>query len=122
MTRTIMHVEDDPLVADAVKEMLEAEGWRVITCKDGGAAMREFLNQTPFDLLITDHQLPDLSGVALVGYVRQHLPARASVPIIMFSGVECAGSALYAGVDVFLKKPAEGALLVSTIERLLQGA
>jgi hypothetical protein len=37
----------------------------------------------------------------------------------MFSGVDCAGSAYAAGVDVFLKKPTDGALLVITIERLL---
>ncbi|HEX8181212.1 MAG TPA: response regulator [Pyrinomonadaceae bacterium] len=122
MSLTILHVEDDPLVADSVKEMLEAQGWRVISCVNGGAAMREFLNQTPFDLLITDNRLPDISGAALVGYVRQHLKERSTVPIIMFSGDDDAGSAYFAGVNMFLKKPAEGALLVSTIERLLQGA
>jgi DNA-binding NarL/FixJ family response regulator len=84
--------------------------------------MREFLSQTPFDLLITDNQLPDISGAALVGYVRRRLPARATVPIIMFSGDDDVGSAYFAGVTVFLKKPTEGTLLVSTIERLLQGA
>jgi len=123
MPHTILHVEDDQLVADTVKELLEARGWRVVTCASGGAAMRELWTATPFDLLITDNQLPDLSGFALVRYVRKQLKSRAGLPVVMFSADDCAGAAYHAGVDVFLKKPTDGELLVSTIERLLsQGA
>ena len=119
MPHTILHVEDDQLVADTVREMLEAHGWRAVTCMSGGAAMRALWTDTPFDLLLTDNQLPDLSGFALVRYVRKQLKSRAGLPIVMFSADDCAGAAYHAGVDVFLRKPTDGELLLSTIERLL---
>ena len=120
MPHTILHVEDEQLVAETVKEMLEARGWQVVTCATGGAAMRElWTDAATFDLLITDNQLPDVSGFALVRYVRKQLKNRARIPIVMFSAEDCAGAAYHAGVDVFLKKSADGELLISTIERLL---
>jgi len=123
MPHTILYVEDDQLVADIVREMLEARGWQVVTCASGGEAMRELWTDTVFDLLITDNHLPDLSGFALVRYVRKQLKNRAGMPIVMFSADDCAGAAYHAGVTVFLRKPADSELLVSTIERLLsQGA
>ena len=38
MPLTILHVEDHKVVADAFRDALEAEGWRVVTCADGAAA------------------------------------------------------------------------------------
>jgi CheY-like chemotaxis protein len=40
MNLTILYAEDHRLVAEAVKETLEAEGWRVVLCYDGGVALR----------------------------------------------------------------------------------
>ena len=119
MPHTILHVEDDLFVANTVKEMLEAHGWRVVTCLSGGAAMRAFWTDAAFDLLITDNQLPDVSGFAFVRYVRKQLKSRAGLLIVIFSAEDCAGAAYHAGVDVFLRKPTDSELLVSTIERLL---
>ncbi|MCA1613724.1 MAG: hypothetical protein LC800_06155 [Acidobacteria bacterium] len=39
MTLTILHIEDHKVVADAVRDTLQAEGWRVVTCADGAAAL-----------------------------------------------------------------------------------
>ena len=116
MSLTILHVEDDQFVANTVKEMLEAEGWQVVTCLSGGQAMRELWTDAAFDLLITDNQLPDVSGFA---FVRKQLKNRAGIPIVMFSAEDCAGAAYHAGVNVFLKEPTDSGLLISTVERLL---
>ena len=119
MSLTILHVEDDQFVANTVKEILAAHGWRIVTCLSGGQAMRELWTDAAFDLLLTDNQLPDVSGFAFVRYVRKQLKSRAGMPIVMFSAEDCAGAAYHAGVDVFLKKPTDSGLLISTIERLL---
>ncbi len=39
MPLTILYVEDHRLVADTIKDALEAEGWRVVACVDGAAAL-----------------------------------------------------------------------------------
>ena len=118
MPHTILHVEDHQLVAAAVRDMLAAEGWRVVLCTDGAAALRRLARTAPYDLLLTDYHLPNLSGLSLVRHVRR-LKHRAELPIVMFSAVDCCGAAYRAGVDAFLKKPEDTGRLVSTVARLL---
>jgi two-component system chemotaxis response regulator CheY len=118
MPHTILYVEDYEVVATAVKESLEIEGWCVVRCVDGADALQHLVSPVPYDLLLTDNHLPKLDGLALVRYTRQ-LQHRATLPILMFSAVDCAGTAYRSGGDVFLKKPEDSDLLVSTVARLL---
>ncbi len=117
MPLTILYVEDHRLVADAIKDALEAEGWRVVACSDGAAALTKIASGARYDLLITDNHLPHVDGLELVRYARQ-LPHRAELPIIMFSAVDCAAEAEQAGVDVFLRKPEDTPRLVAVIKSL----
>ena len=122
MSLTILYVEDHRLVADAVKDTLEAEGWRVVPCVDGAAALTKIASGARYDLLITDNHLPHVKGLELVRYVRR-LRHRAELPIVMFSAVDYRAEAEQAGVDVFLQKPDGVNELVGTVRRLLnQGA
>jgi len=117
MALTILYIEDHKLVADAVKDTLEAEGWRVVTCVDGAAALTKIASGARYDLLITDNHLPHVDGLELVHYARQ-LRHRAELPIIMFSAVDCRASAEQAGVDVFLRKPEDTPRLVPVVRQL----
>jgi two-component system chemotaxis response regulator CheY len=122
MPHTILYVEDHRLVADAVRDTLEAEGWRVVTCVDGAAALTKIASGAHYDLLITDNHLPNVDGLELVRYVRR-LQHRSALPVVMFSAVDCAAEADQAGVNVFLKKPEGVTELVNTVRELLhQGA
>lgn len=122
MNLTILYVEDHKLVADAVKDALEAEGWRVVACVDGAAALSRIASGARYDLLITDNHLPHVDGLELVGYARR-LKHRSELPIVMFSAVDCRAKAEQAGVDVFLRKPEDTQRLVPVIKQLLhQGA
>src|ERR1041384_7500017 len=62
MPLTILHVEDNPLVAAAVNDLLKAEGWQVTLFVDGLAALQEIERQTHYDLLLFDNELPRLDG------------------------------------------------------------
>lgn len=118
MPHTILYVEDHNLVANTVRDTLDAAGWRVVLCTDAVSALRRLRSTAPYDLLLTDNHLPDVTGLELVRYTRQ-LPHRAGLPVVMFTATDCSGTAYRAGVDVFLKKPEDSNLLVSTIARLL---
>jgi CheY-like chemotaxis protein len=102
MPHTILYVEDHKFVADAVKETLEAEDWRVVLCVNGSDALQRPASTTHYDLLLTDYHLPHVNGLALGNYVRQ-LPQRTGLPIIMFAGADCSGPAYRSGVNSFLK-------------------
>jgi two-component system chemotaxis response regulator CheY len=115
---SILHAEDSRLVAEAVRNTLEAEGWTVETCGDGNAALNKMTGEARYDLLLFDNGLPHMSGIELARYARK-LPRYRQTPIIMLSATDCRAEAREAGINAFLLKPDGVALLVQTITRLL---
>ncbi|PYS89294.1 MAG: hypothetical protein DMF64_18155 [Acidobacteria bacterium] len=120
-TVRVLYIEDNDLVAGAVKELLELEGWSVEIATNGVTAMKQLNGSARFDLLLLDNEMPGVRGVELVRAVRQ-LEHRRRTPIIMFSASDIKPEAEYAGVDAFLRKPEGLAALAETIERLLNAA
>lgn len=118
-TVTILHVEDDEMVASVAKEILEIQGWQVETCADGNLALEKMSGNAHYDLLLIDYDLPGVNGLELARRARS-LTHRARTPIIMLSATSLAAAAREAGADVFLQKPQDVALLVETITRLLR--
>jgi CheY-like chemotaxis protein/tetratricopeptide (TPR) repeat protein len=114
----ILHVEDDALVAAAVRETLRDEGWRVSTYTDGLAALGEIEGDTVYDLMIIDKHLPGADGLDLVLRARE-LPHRQQVPVIMLSAGDFEREARRAGASAFLRKPEDMHALAETIARLL---
>ena len=114
----ILHAEDDPLVASAVRAALRDEGWRVSTFADGAAALGAVEGGAHYDLLIVDKQLPGLDGLELVCRARE-LPHRQLTPVIMLSADDAEREARRAGASAFLRKPEDMHALAETIARLL---
>ena len=114
----ILHVEDEAMVADTVKEILEMEGWAVETCGEATYALKLLRGETHYDVLIFDNKLPDVSGVELIRRARQ-MPHRQHTPIIMLSASDIGKEARRAGANVFLKKPDDMHAIAETIAQLL---
>lgn len=114
---TILYAEDYRLLLQYVKEMLEAQGWRVETCADGLSALERIESGNAYDLFVLDNSLPGISGLELVRHART-LAHRRRTPIIMLSASDAARASRRAGADAFLKKPDEINLLIKTIKRL----
>jgi DNA-binding response OmpR family regulator len=119
MSLTILYVEDNKFVADAVKDTLEAQGWRVETCADGYVAALLIHRETRYDLIILDNELPNVNGLELARRARS-LAHRKLTPIIMISASEAARDAQEAGANVFLRKPQDIGKIVETVARLLE--
>ena len=114
----ILHAEDDALVAAAVRDLLGGEGWRVTTCADGRAALREVDGPEHYDLLIVDGQLPGADGLELIRRARG-LPHRRQLPVIMLTAGDAEREARRAGASAFLRKPEDVHALAETVARLL---
>ena len=117
---TILHIEDHKVMAEAVGEMLESEGFRVVTCPDGAAAVNRMASNASYDLIIVDNHLPNVQGLELVRHARR-LPHRKRTPIIMLSASEVEPEARRAGVDAFLRKPGDIGRLGEIVRHLLAG-
>lgn len=115
---SVLHVEDDALVADVVNMTLDDEGWSVETCADGAAALERLQSGARYDVLIFDHQLPDTDGMELMRRTRA-MAHRQQTPIIMLSGGEVEMQARRAGANAFLRKPDDVPVIAETIARLL---
>ncbi|HVG29361.1 MAG TPA: response regulator [Pyrinomonadaceae bacterium] len=119
MPLTILLVEDNRLVSEAVRDLLEGEGWRVESCADGNCAMNRVAGGIAYDLLLFDNELPGASGIELTRYARS-LPRYRTTPIIMVSATDCSAEARGAGVDLFLRKPDDIHSLVEAVRRLTE--
>ena len=78
----ILYVEDDQLLSRFVEETLRRSGYDVDTADDGAEAWAA-LQDRPYHLLITDNQMPRITGLELIHRVRL---ARLTIPIILASG------------------------------------
>ena len=119
-TVRILHVEDNRMVADAVRDTLELEGRNVVACDDGATASKLLEGKERYDLLLFDNELPHVSGLELVRRARQ-LPHRRRTPTIMLSASDVEAEAWRAGVDAFLRKPDDVGRLAEMVTRLISG-
>lgn len=119
-TVTIIHIEDETMMAEAAKQFLESQGWRVEAFRDGLTGLSRLEGEDHYDLLVIDSDLPDVDGMAIVRRTRQ-IPHREGLPIIMLSASNRRAEARRVGVDEFLQKPEGMVLLVKTAARLLEG-
>ena len=81
-TPRILVVEDDVVVRQLNAKVLAGSGYQVAAAEDGAAGW-EALHANDFDLLITDHAMPRLTGLELVKKVRS---ARMPLPVILATG------------------------------------
>ena len=81
--KTVLLVDDEELVRVSTAEMLKYLGYAVIEAQSAEAAMSLIAEGTHFDVLITDHLMPGMSGTDLAHEVRT---ARSGVPVLLISG------------------------------------
>ena len=115
---SIIVVEDEPALADALRFNLERQGYRVTVLHDGHAAVREIEQAHP-DLVILDVMLPGLDGFEVCRRVR----LRSSVPILMLTarGEEVDRVlGLEIGADDYLTKPFSLRELQARVRALLR--
>ena len=102
--RRILVVDDEPLVCDAVKMMLEFDGHSVETAGSGKAALA-MLEQTQFDLVITDFEMPLMKGDELAAAIKARDPKQPVVMITAYAEMLQASGNPLTGVDFMISKP-----------------
>ena len=115
----ILIVEDERLLADSLKTLLEKRGFQVEAVYDGETG-EEYAQLGVYDLLILDVMMPKLDGYELARRVRAR---RCGVPILMLtarSALEDRVQGLNAGADYYLTKPFDSRELLACINALLR--
>ena len=115
----ILIVEDERLLADSLKTLLEKKAFQVEAVYDGETG-EEYAQLGVYDLLILDVMMPKLDGYELARRVRAR---RCGVPILMLtarSALEDRVQGLNAGADYYLTKPFDSRELLACINALLR--
>jgi len=115
----ILVAEDNGDIIDVMREVLEAEGYRVTCAPNGREALKAFERETP-DLIVSDVMMPQVDGFEMLRKMQEH--GRGSVPVIMFSGKvdeETASRAAHEGAQAFIGKPFDPQALIESTKQLL---
>jgi chemosensory pili system protein ChpA (sensor histidine kinase/response regulator) len=116
-----MVVDDSITVRRVTQRLLERNGMRVLTARDGMDAVTLLQDNVP-DIILLDIEMPRMDGYEVAAYVRND-PRLKDVPIIMItsrSGEKHRARAIEIGVDDYLGKPYQEAQLLDAIAPLVE--
>jgi DNA-binding NtrC family response regulator len=100
----ILVVDDEKIVCESCKRILEEEGYEVETALSGREAF-ERMKENPFDIVITDLKMPGIDGMEVLRTFRKDYPDSIIIMITGFSTVETAVEAMKLGAFDYIPKP-----------------
>ena len=121
MPKTILLVDDEPMIRAPLREFLMLRGHEVVEADTGQAARAAFASAHP-DLVLLDYSLPDANALELIPRLRE---LDESVPIIVVTGhgtIDLAVQTMREGAEYFLTKPVALATLGVLLERIFENA
>ena len=117
---TILFIDDEKMVVELSKEVLETLGYRVVAETDPRKAVEAFANESnAFDLVITDKTMPHLTGFDVAREIKR---VRPDIPVILCSGIQEKGDMdKLPTLDIsrLIKKPAAMSELARAIREVL---
>lgn len=116
---TLLIVDDEPNYLIILSELLEEEGFEVLTADNGEKALK-IIQRTDLDLVLTDMQMPGMNGMDLLKKAKAY---NSTLPIIMMTAygeVEKAVAAMQAGAFNFLTKPFNNDELIANVNKAIE--
>lgn len=116
----ILVIDDEPGIREVLGKMLESRGYQVVACADGQSGLHRF-QEAPFDLVVTDLNMPGLSGWDVAREIKGRAPA---TPVILITGTVYQVDMVEAranGIDFLIWKPFEFQEVMRTITQALVG-
>ncbi|PTX56262.1 response regulator receiver domain-containing protein [Litoreibacter ponti] len=123
MSKSVLLVEDEPNIIEAISFLLERDGWTVRIHSDGTSAV-EAVGRVAPDVLVLDVMLPGRSGFEILRDLRRD-EALSHLPILMLTArgqTKDRELAKSYGVSHFMTKPFSNEEMVSTVRALYAGA
>jgi DNA-binding NarL/FixJ family response regulator len=114
--KRILVVEDEDIIRESVAEILELNGFQVLTASDGLQALSLLDHETP-DLILADIMMPQMNGYQFFQRVRSN-PDWVWIPFIFLSAKAAGEDVRFGkelGVDDYLRKPIDAEDLISAV-------
>ncbi|GMR15906.1 MAG: sigma-54 dependent transcriptional regulator [Gammaproteobacteria bacterium] len=113
---TILVVEDDQDLAEALQDTLTTAGYNVVLAAHGRMALN-VLESTSFDLIVSDINMPQMSGDVLLKRVKTNYPDIPVVLMTAYGTIEQAVDAMREGAVDYMVKPFEAEVLINMVSR-----
>jgi len=117
--KNILLIDDDINLCKVIGYQLHKNGFAVTTANSGQAGLAE-LKQKSFDIVITDIQMPDISGIEVLKEIRRHNHQVIVIIITAYGSIESALEACRLGADDYLTKPFGQEQLIFVIEKAVR--
>lgn len=115
---TILVVEDDDALREAICDALAFADFQTLPTADGKEALAVLHGQHKIDLVLTDVEMPELGGLELLMNIKSQWPEMPVVLMTAFAQVSQAVDAIQNGAADYLVKPFEGDVLIGLMDRL----
>lgn len=124
MARSILLIDDDKLVLMTLKRLLTREGYKVVTALSGTGALRR-IEESDFDLIMSDIKMPNLDGIETVKKIREYLAQKGKKPIpeIFITGYakeDIYQQALELNAAGYIEKPFDMKALLQTTKEAIE--
>lgn len=114
----LLLVDDDPVFAEQLAEVLGKRGYTTIQAHDGPEAIEQYRRHRP-ELVLLDLAMPGMDGLDALGELRRLDPAAMVILLSGYADVPTTVRAIRHGVEDVLTKPVDLEHLITTIERAL---
>ncbi|MCG8486303.1 MAG: sigma-54 dependent transcriptional regulator [Chromatiales bacterium] len=111
---TVLIVEDDPALREALSDTLELSGYSVATAEEGRSAL-ELLKHESVGMVVSDVQMQPMDGHTLLREIRKCYPDLPVLLMTAYGSIEKAVMAMHDGAADYLVKPFEAEVLVSKV-------
>ncbi len=119
MSGKLLLIDDDVAACEALSTLLTHRGFAVATANAGSEAL-EMLERGEFDVVVSDLNMPGMSGLELCQRAHKNWPSLPIVLVTAFGSMEMAVSAIRAGAYDFISKPIQTQELLLTLTRALE--
>jgi two-component system response regulator PilR (NtrC family) len=119
MSERILIADDEEIIRDSLSFVLQKENYEVATAPNGAIALEKHLAD-PYDIIITDIEMPEMKGPELLDRVLQATPEVFVILITAFASINTAIDALRKGAYDYIMKPIEFDDLKLRVARLVK--
>jgi two-component system, chemotaxis family, chemotaxis protein CheY len=116
---SILVVEDEPELQEALRDLLEIEGYAVRQARDGVEALEQVQAERP-RLIVLDLMMPRMDGFEFIAELERRNLRRGIAILVLTAGRQAQEKAAQLGVEAGIAKPFDVAVLLGEIARLMR--
>src|SRR5438105_15882312 len=115
----VLVVDDDPMLVDFLKLLLESEGYETVEANDGVEALQQIEQASP-ELVLLDYMMPNMHGLDVLKAVARSYTSSFVVMLTGKGSEEVAVECMKAGAADYIVKPFDNENLLATIRNVLR--